>query len=380
MSGESLSWIYKPILSVKAALGSFSDQIQTLNKKLSEKFHITIQRVLTIEIGVLVGFGYAMIGIAEYLIAVVCCIILACILVGKSLALKTSDGIHRGVGTRIFYAIVSVLACSLLVTWINLKRGNDYWTNFQKLWKKPVNPVTGLLPEQARLTAQCYLLNDQSACGISCVVSNTGNVPANDAAVGFQGDLPFETQVYANSDARISLKESETLPLPDAQGGAIHEDQLAFTIEIPLLPPKTEVPFVLKTVSEDNQRACQQVLNMQKIRRKMMESLYGFLTEHHLKDKSELPNLDTVIFAQAIGSSLFLPGDVFSDAGRTPIAFSTTEGKMAVDSYANLKHEFSPKFPDLFKWKERCNPPVWTAKKTGGEPFVLPPAKTRHLH
>lgn len=246
-------------------------------------------------------------------------------------------------------------------------------------WRNLSQQTIPPAPQIQKLSAQCSLLQDQSPCGISCRVSNTGNTPTRDAAIGFQGSLPLETQVYADSDTRVTLEESKTLPLPDAEGN-FRKDEVAFTVKIPLLPPGADIIFKLKTVSSDNQKACRQVLKIQEFRKQMYEEFYAALVKSRVERLGDLPSISTVISAQAINGSLFIPGDLSSEAGRKAVTFMTSKEQQAVDSYTKIKGQYKAQFPP---WKEYCDMPVWTVKQSSGTPFHfwrIPPDSTTYTY
>ena len=217
------------------------------------------------------------------------------------------------------------------------------------------------------VSARCDLPKDLSACEIKCSISNAGNDGIRDVVVGFQGSLPLLTQAYADADFRVSLEKSPTLPLPDASGN-IRKDEVAFTIRIPLIPPGVTVPFVLKTVSEDNQKACQQVLRMQEIRKRVNSDFYAALINSQAV-RPTVPDLDALNSAQAVAASLFLPGQISSEIGRGTVMFLTQPQKRALDTHTNILNEFRSNFQSVLQWKERCVAPVWTVEQTNGGPF-----------
>jgi hypothetical protein len=228
------------------------------------------------------------------------------------------------------------------------------------------------------LSAKCSVSADHSPCRIDCVVSNPNGVAVRDGTVGFQGFFPFSTQMAAAPEQRIRLRKAETLPLPDA-GGNTHKEIRAFTVEIPILAPKTDIPFVLWTASEDNQKACRQVIKIQDQRREIMNDFYGVMVRTGVVRDSDLPDAGGVLSAQAVGSSLFIPGEVASEAGHSPVEFLTDGQKRMLASYTEIRDRYKPKFPLVFQNRGECDAPVWTAEQTNGEPFYFwntPPDST----
>jgi hypothetical protein len=226
---------------------------------------------------------------------------------------------------------------------------------------------------QPNLSAKCTLRPDLSACEIDCSVINHVAIVARDIAVGFQAYLPFDTKVAADADTRITLVKAALLPLPDA-GGTIHTETLAFTIQAPIVAPDSSIKFKVWTASEDNQKACQEVAKMRELKRQTMREFYNAVKQKTPNER--LPDLDLIFRAQAMRSSLFIPGIISSDAGRRPVSFIEAHQKMALAAYDEINKRLKPKFASIFANRQTCLAPVWTAQRDDGTAIYfwsLPP-------
>jgi hypothetical protein len=112
-------------------------RIGSFNEWLAINFTISPSRVLQIELGALAAFGFTMMQIGEWLVAVTCWTLFGFILLAKSLAWRGMAG--RPILTTILrctLAIGSLAVCVLLITITDLRKPtSEPWSNLQKLWQ-----------------------------------------------------------------------------------------------------------------------------------------------------------------------------------------------------------------------------------------------------
>lgn len=69
--------------------------------------------------------------------------------------------------------------------------------------------------DKSHIKATCAMPVDRSACQLKCEVEDTGSGAATNISVGFDAFLPVGTHVYAPTEAEVTLRKSDTLPLPN---------------------------------------------------------------------------------------------------------------------------------------------------------------------
>lgn len=309
---------------------------------------------------------------------------------------------RRWLAVRIICScLYGLVLVSVMFAWTVAKKQDEPWSNVSKLtsyierqklddemlngWRRRLSvlpprdweatkrisshPRNALEVETAAVRAKCFLSDGNSACEMRCMVSNSGIVPVKDVTVGFQSMFPALTRVAADSDAGITLTRSETLPLADAAGA--FPDVLAFTVHIPMIPPRTTLRFTLWTASEDNQRACRQLTKIHGLQQRIMDDFYKAILQANAASPTELPQLSLVLSAAAKQNNLFVPGAVASETGRVAVGFLTSEEKQASDSYSRVDKRFRPIFPQVFQNRGACVGPVFTLEQTSGDPLYL---------
>src|SRR5258708_6506384 len=154
--------------------------------------------------------------------------------------------------------------------------------------------VLGLWYKEQRPHVNCALDEGESLCEIRCSVLNPTFRPVREVTIGFQGLLPFKTQLASKPESRMVLKKPETLPLPDSSG-KISEAIRAFTIEVPLVPPRTRLEFILRTASDANQKACVHLASeVRSLQRQIMTDKYTLVSGTN-SAAANMRRLDTVL-------------------------------------------------------------------------------------
>ena len=217
-----------------------------------------------------------------------------------------------------------------------------------------------------QVMVRCHLSDKQSACELYCSIENAGAQAAHDASIGFVGTLPSQTQLSADPDARVRLEKSDTLPVPDPMGN-FADDIVAFTIRVPIAPPRSTISFALWTNDENNKKACEQEERIRQIRRELLAKFFEEVRLAHLPQASSPLNLSRVMSAEAKISALFQPKSITSDRGRTPVQLVTMDESAALARFAQLFTKLRPQFPNVFKDGENCTAPIFTVEQTGGK-------------
>jgi hypothetical protein len=119
-----------------------------------------------------------------------------------------------------------------------------------------ITPKSTVVPAP-EVTASCQLSDAQSPCELYCSIENGGTDPAHDVSVGFTGMLPVQTRLSAEPDVRARLEKSDTLPVPDPKG-TMWKAMEAFVVRVPVIPPRSTLPFALWTEDGNNRKACDQ--------------------------------------------------------------------------------------------------------------------------
>jgi len=182
--------------------------------------------------------------------------------------------------------------------------------------------------------------------------------------VGFNGIYPYQTHFAAGTETHMAIKKQETLPLP-MSNGYIDKSLQAFSVEVPLVPPKTTLSFNLWTTDTDNQRACEYIKNtIRPEQRKKLDRLAEM--------NPKLPlNADVMSSLQAKEISLFAPGYLMSSEGRREVEFITNRERKVAKEFDAIYKKESSVLPE-----PKCVIPIFAAERADGnlQYFNLVPA------
>lgn len=119
-----------------ANFSSISMLLRAINESLATRFNIPSQWIVNAELGGLFFFGLGMMQIGEYAVAVVCWAILTFIGMLKAVAWKGAgnSGLHAFL--RVFSFAGVMFLCAYMIAITNLRRGDELWSNLQKLGHK----------------------------------------------------------------------------------------------------------------------------------------------------------------------------------------------------------------------------------------------------
>lgn len=202
------------------------------------------------------------------------------------------------------------------------------------------------------VSAKCYLPKDLSACEIKCIVNNPRNSAASNVSVGFNGIYPYGTRLAAGTETHMTIKKQETLPLP-MTNGYLDKNLLAFSVEIPSIPPKTALSFALWSMSDDNQRACTYLKTIiRSEQRRKIDRLVGI---NKTLDPGQMVSL------QEKKSSLYVPGYLMSPEGRRKVEFVTDREEKTARSFADLYEKVGKEIGG-----KRCLIPIFAAERSDG--------------
>jgi len=126
-------------------LSAWLFRLRTFNAAVATKWKWREWQVLGAEIVALLTFGFTMIQVGEYAAAVLLWVFVA--FVWLSIAPATAQEKPSSRWHRWIRALLSIIVAMVLIIWTNLKRGDDPWTNFSKLWKHSA-PVS--LPQKSK--------------------------------------------------------------------------------------------------------------------------------------------------------------------------------------------------------------------------------------
>ena len=133
------------VTTLRTVLAITLSRIRDFNGWVAGKIHTSANRVLQAEI---FAFGFTMIQIGEYFIAVCCWLVLA-IICGIFVNRWAGTG-SRGLISFLkgFGYVFTVLGFSFLVTVTNVQRDEKPWSNIQRLWSLPESYSNALqIPE-----------------------------------------------------------------------------------------------------------------------------------------------------------------------------------------------------------------------------------------
>lgn len=114
--------------SLAHAFRAFNSFLETLG--------VPAKWVTSVEIGVVAGLAFTTMQIGEHLAAVILWLILAFIWAAKACAWQ---GVRRhGLTTflKAFHVLLALVICALLITITSIHRGDEPWSNLQKLWRR----------------------------------------------------------------------------------------------------------------------------------------------------------------------------------------------------------------------------------------------------
>lgn len=215
---------------------------------------------------------------------------------------------------------------------------------------KPFTTAPPLKPTY--LSVQCSLPKDFSPCEIKCSAYNPHDTPMANVSVGFNGIYPYRTRLAGGTETHMSIKKQETLPLPMANGHLDQELQ-AFSVEIPLIPPKTSLSFMLWSLSEDNQKACTYIkTTIRSDQRKKIDQLV---------DMKKSLDADRMESLQAKKTSLYIPGYFMSSEGRRGVDFVTNQEEKAAKEFSDLYEKVGNTIVG-----RKCLIPVFAAERSDG--------------
>jgi hypothetical protein len=214
------------------------------------------------------------------------------------------------------------------------------------------------------LKAKCALLDSQSACATKCTIENLAddhNAPAKNVSVGFDGVLPWQTRLDAPSEMHALIGQQDQLPSP--RNGTIDTKVMAFTVEIPLIPPKTKTEFLLSTLSKSNNDACEYLATT--IRSEQRRELAALLIK--AAQKGRVFDLDKLITAQAKSDVLFTPGYLMDVYGRQKIEFLSQEEEIALKKFNEWIEEADGN-SNAVSLEAQCTMPVFAAETDAATP------------
>ncbi len=127
-------------------------RIAIVNEWLAKRFNTTHRAILTIEIGVVAGFGFTMMQIGEHLVAIMIWLLLCALWISKifpgDLDLKNHG---LAILEKVLQTFAALAICAVLIVITDVRRGNDPWSNLMKLWiRQPVHRHT-LSPSERTL-------------------------------------------------------------------------------------------------------------------------------------------------------------------------------------------------------------------------------------
>lgn len=219
--------------------------------------------------------------------------------------------------------------------------------------KESSSPSTPAI-KPSYLSAQCSLPKDFSPCEIKCSVYNPHDTAMPNVSVGFNGVYPYQTRLAAGTETHMSIKKQDTLPLP-MSGGYLDQNLLAFSVEIPSIPPRTALSFTIWSLSDDNQKACTYLkTTIRSEQRKKIDQLVSM--------KKNL-DADRMVALQAKRTSLFVPGYFMSSEGRRKVEFVTSQEERTAKEFSDLYEKFVKTIVG-----RRCIIPVFAAERSDGSP------------
>lgn len=143
------------------------------------------------------------------------------------------------------------------------------------------------------LRARCLVPENGDPATIECTIQNSGRKEARDVSVGFNRMLSLGTRVFAPSEVRAELRESEILLHPQLE---LHQAQImqTFAVYLPRVAPKDTVTFQVSTTDPDNKRAAQQVVRIREVLTEILKQFGERLSAEHKKEASKW-NFENVI-------------------------------------------------------------------------------------
>jgi hypothetical protein len=219
------------------------------------------------------------------------------------------------------------------------------------------------------VTVSCHLSEKQSPCELYCSIKNAGLEAAHDASVGFADILPVQTKLQSDF-ARVQMEKSDTLPVLDPNRLRFEGIQ-AFTVRVPIVPPRSSISFVLWTEDENNRKACEQTERIRDIQRSVFKKFLEAVQVSGLAKDSHPPDLDLVMSGEAEEDALFVPKDVISDRGRNPVEFITPREAKALSQFRELYPALRPEFKKIFDESGECVAPVFTVEQKGGQSTAI---------
>lgn len=214
-------------------------------------------------------------------------------------------------------------------------------------------------------SVECHPLPDGDRCALECVVENSGSKAAEDVYVGFTKVLPLGTKVLTSHEIEIQIIEAETPPDPNLTPTAAMLLR-ALAVHIPRVPPKTSVPFQVRTIDPDNQRAAEQLAKIHDEIEKILQAFGERLAAIHPEDAKDW-DLGALISARVKQENLFAPGKFSYEKGRFPIVFLTDQEMRAVALNQDLYARYKAEFIDIYQNRPEFKAPVVRIKTGEGE-------------
>jgi len=211
------------------------------------------------------------------------------------------------------------------------------------------------------LSARCELLDDLSPCKVRCVIKNIGRKEARDVSMSFNQTLLLGTRISANPVYNIKLIESDILPNPNLEES---KHLRAFIINIPLIPPKTEVSFTLYTNNKKNIEAGKQANIIFEVIRKIMNDFEDRIKKYSRDAKKW--NKDLVLSAYAKKRCLYQPGYLLYSGEQIKIKFITEEEYRADYINSIMYKKYKNDFSEIYKNRGQYKAPVYLVKQKQG--------------
>jgi hypothetical protein len=221
-----------------------------------------------------------------------------------------------------------------------------------------------------QVLARCDLSQAESPCELHCSIENQGSVAAHEASIGFVGTLPINTQLSGDPDTRVRFERSDSLPVPDPFGH-VAADVQAFSVRVPIVPPRSTISFSLWTSDENNRKACEQQVRIQQIRRDIVNDFLQAVEATGKVKSSEMPDLNLAMSAEAKGHPLFKPQNVSSDLGRSSVQLITPEEALAHSKLNDIAERFQAQYPRFLHTGQQCMMPVYTVEQSGGKSMTI---------
>jgi hypothetical protein len=202
--------------------------LQKKNQWIAQKIGITSRRVFQIELGALSAFGFTMMQIGEWGLAIAFWVFLGIILFSKAFSW---EGIQARKALTIFLRLLFafgalVLSVVLIMITVLRKPDSEPWTSLQRLWAKPTQPLvigsypTGVYgePNQKAITVDLdiYNPNEDAITNLDLLLNTTkfyivggiSQMPTGAPDCKFTGTIPNDSRITlrgADGDSKLTL-------------------------------------------------------------------------------------------------------------------------------------------------------------------------------